>query len=187
MMQDCIQSPLKAIIVPGNGGDRPTDRWLPYVTAELGKFGILVTNVEFPDPVIARQEYWLPFLKKLGADENTILIGHSSGAIAAMRYAETNEIYGTVLVGSYHTDLGMESEKESGYFDLPWDWRAIQENQKWIIQFASTDDPFIPIEEARYIRDHLNTEYHEFTDRGHFGSDQKEFPELVEAVKEKIK
>ncbi len=105
-----------------------------------------------------------------------------------MRYAETHTILGSVLVGTYYTDLGKEDEKESGYFDTPWNWQAIKENQQWIIQFASTDDPYIPIEEARFIRDQLQTEYYEFADQGHFGEDKKktEFPELVEAVKAKL-
>jgi predicted alpha/beta hydrolase family esterase len=53
-----------------------------------------------------------------------------------------------------------------------------------VIQFASTDDPWIPIEEARWIRDHLGAEYYEFTDQGHFGGDydKKTFPEALEAI-----
>ena len=136
---------LKAIIVPGNGDDNPEDKWFPYVQKELTKLGIETINVKFPDPILARKEYWLPFLKKLGADKNTILIGHSSGAIAAMRFAEKNKIFGSVLVGSYVSHLNNEDEKKSGYFDTPWNWSIIKNNQNWIIQFASTNDPFIPI------------------------------------------
>jgi predicted alpha/beta hydrolase family esterase len=177
---------VKAIIIPGNGGGSPSDNWSPYLEKVLPTIGISVINPQFPDPDLARNEFWLPFLEDLGADEDTILIGHSSGAVAAMRYAETHKIYGSVLVGACYTDLGYESEKQSGYYDDPWQWDAIQKNQRWIIQFASTDDPFIPIAEARYIHEHLKTVYHEYTDRGHFGHgdhQQLEFPELVEALK----
>lgn len=176
---------IKAIIVPGNGGDKPGNKWFPYVERELGKLGIAVTNVEFPDSVLARSQYWLPFLEKLGADENTILIGHSSGAIAAMRYAENHRILGSVLVSTYFSDLGAESEKISGYFDELWNWATIKANQKWIIQFASTDDRSVPIAEQRFVRDQLGSTYVEFTDRGHFGR-IKEFPELVEAIRAKL-
>ncbi len=60
---------------------------------------------------------------------------------------------------------------------------------KWIIQFASADDPYIPVEEARYIRDKINPEYHEHDDQGHFGADigKKEFPEIIEAIKRHIR
>jgi predicted alpha/beta hydrolase family esterase len=180
----------KAIIIPGNGDDNPEDKWFPYVEKELTKLGIKVTNVKFPDPVLARKEYWLPFLEELGADENTILIGHSSGAVAALRFAESHKILGSVLVGSYISHLNYEDEKKSGYFDTLWNWRAIKENQQWVLEFASTDDPFIPIEEPRTIAKELELgkDYHEYNDQGHFGShDNKyEFPEMIAAIKAKL-
>lgn len=179
---------IKAILIPGNGGGTPNDNWLPYLKNELSKLGILAIAEQFPDSHLARASYWLPFLCELKADANTILIGHSSGAVAAMRYAETAPLLGSVLVGACHTDLGMQTEKLSGYYDKPWDWEAIKKNQKWIIQFASSDDPWIPIEEARYIHEHLNTDYYEYKDQGHFGGDyyRPTFPEALEAIKKRL-
>ena len=180
----------KIIIIHGNGGGTGTDNWYPYVKAELEKLGHEVIAENFPDPVEAKASIWLPYIHDvLKADENTIIIGHSSGAVAAMRYAENNKLYGSVLVGTCHTDLGWESEKISGYYDAPWQWEDIIKNQKWIIQFASTDDPYIGIEEARHVHEKLQTEYYEYTDHGHFGSGKQEmttFPELVEALKKKL-
>lgn len=178
---------MKIVLIPGNGGGGPTDNWFPYVQTELA--GVEVVAREFPDNQLAREAYWLPFLKdELQADENTILVGHSSGAIAAMRYAEKNQLLGSVLVGVYHTDLGMEHEKASGYFDRPWDWEAIRNNQKWSVLFASTDDPWIPIEEPRFVSQQLGSDYREFDDQGHFGGDyhKESFPELVEALRNKV-
>ena len=175
----------KAIFIHGNGGGTGSDAWYPWCVSELKKYNIRALAPDFPDPLLARAQYWLPFLEnELKSDENTVLVGHSSGALAAMRFAESRKIKGSILIGASHTDLGDEDEKKSGYFDSPWDWTAIRENQQWIIQFASTDDPYIPITEAHFIRDHLKTEYREFGDRGHFG--QTEFPELLQALLTKI-
>ena len=163
---------IKVIIIRGNGVSVPSDNWFPYLEKELGVLGFDVKNKNFPDEVLAREKYWLPRIKELGADENTILVGHSSGAVAAMRFAEKNKILGSVLVGACYTDLGDEDEKKSGYYNCSWEWEKIKNNQQWIVQFASTDDPYIPIEEARHISENLGTEYHEYTDEGHFGSDK---------------
>jgi len=181
--------PMKAILIPGNGGGSPQDNWLPYLERTLPKLGITVINEQFPDPELARSAFWLPFIKELGADENTIIIGHSSGAVAAMRYAEDHKILGSILVGACHTDLGEENEKISGYYDEPWQWEDIQKNQQWIIQFASVDDPFIAIAEARHIHEKLHTQYCEYEDRGHFGHGGQpldEFPELIEALQKRL-
>lgn len=180
---------VKVIFIPGNGGGSPKDNWFPYLKAELEKLGIEVIASEFPDHVLARESYWLPFLKDtLKADEQTVLVGHSSGAIAAMRFAETDRLLGSVLVAAYHTDLGLPMEKQSGYFDRPWDWESIVQKQAWIIQFASINDPWIPIEEARFVHEKLRTDYHEFLHQGHFGGNKEKlvFPELLEALKIKL-
>jgi uncharacterized protein len=178
------------IFLHGNGNSTPRDNWFPYAKAGLKKLGFTVIAPQFPDAPLARSSSWLPFLKsKLHADENSVLVGHSSGALAAMRFAEQHKILGSVLVAAMYTDLGMESEKLSEYFDIPWKWQAIKDNQQWIIQFASTDDPWIPIEEPRFIHQKLKTEYYEFSNQGHFGGDyyKQTFPELVNGIHEKLK
>ena len=56
----------------------------------------------------------------LKADENSIIVGHSSGAEAAMRYCEEHKVRGIVLVAACHTDLGHPSEAISGYYNRAW-------------------------------------------------------------------
>ena len=176
----------KIIFLHGNSGEGISHYWFPYALRAFRKLGLEVVAKDFPDAHLARRSIWLPFLQnECHADKDSILIGHSSGAIASMRWAEKHEIFGSVLVGAYYTDTGSENERLSGYFDDPWDWEAIKKNQRWIIQFASVDDPFFPVEEPRLVSEQLNTEYHEFTDRGHFFA--PDFPELVEAVKQALK
>jgi len=175
----------RVILIHGNGGGTGHDAWFPWLKAELEKLGITCIAPDMPDPVDAKASVWLPYLQDtLHADESTILVGHSSGAVAALRYAETHQIAGSILVGTYYTDTGDAHEKASGYFDTPWDWEAIRANQPWVAIFASTDDPYIPIAEPRFIRDQLAAEYHEFTDQGHFGIPvaKTEFPELLQAL-----
>lgn len=187
-LRNCMKN-IKIILLHGNGNCTPNDNWFPYVKSEMKELGLTVIARQFPDADLAREKYWIPFLKnELKADQNSILIGHSSGAVAAMRFAETNKILGSILVGAMHTDLGYEKEKISGYYERDWNWQAIKSNQQWIVLFASTDDPWIPIEEPRFIQRQLNTEYYEFTDQGHFGGDYHKpmFPELVSALKKKI-
>ncbi len=180
---------MRVVFIPGNGGGSTREGWFPYVEDKLKKLGVGVVVAEFPDPQLARASFWLPFLEKeLKVDKETVLIGYSSGAQAAMRYAEDHQIYGSVLVAPCHTDLGITEEKLSGYYDTPWKWNDIRENQNFIIQFSSTDDPFIPIEEARYVHEKLGTIYHEFADQQHFGYPlpKLEFPEIVDVLKEKL-
>lgn len=175
----------KAILIHGNGGCTADDFWLPAVERDLRALGLEVINRTFPDNVKARASIWLPFLSELGADDNTILIGHSSGAVAAMRYAETHRIYGSVLVGVCYTDLGNGGEAASGYYRDPWRWQRIRDNQRWTAIFNSADDPHIPIAEARFVAAQLRCSYFEFNDRGHF-VDVNQFPEVTEFIRRKL-
>lgn len=48
-----------------------------------------------PDPVGARESIWLPYMHdKLQCGPDTIIVGHSSGAAAGMRYAEKYGVLG---------------------------------------------------------------------------------------------
>ena len=176
---------MKAILIHGNGGCTAGDIWLPWLERELIALGLDVINHTFPDNIKARASVWLPYLEALDADEDTILIGHSSGAVAAMRYAETHRLLGSVLVGVCHTDLGDSFEAASGYYAAPWQWDKIRSNQRFIGIFNSIDDPHIPIAEARFVAAQLKCSYFEFTDRGHF-VDRRDFPEALEYVRRQM-
>jgi len=136
-----------------------------------------------PDPMSARRSIWIPHMKNyFGVDKSTIIIGHSSGAEAAMRFAEQYEVLGLVLVSACHTDLGVSSETISGYYDGEWLWEKIKQNSKFIVQFGSSDDPFIPIEEMEHVAKNLNSEFIKYEDRGHF--QEVEFQELIQKMSE---
>lgn len=186
----------------------------------------------------------MPFLQRQCAcDADTIVVGHSSGAVACMRLLESTRLRGAVLVSACHTDLGDAGERAAGYYSRPWQvsytvlsssigrtvhlgsiapqslalnvlhslcmqWTEIRANSDWIIQFHSTDDPFIPPEEARHVAKslHLHTYrldsnsgngdsaaslpplasaggYYEFGNRSHFF---REFDELIQSVGMKL-
>ncbi len=180
----------RVILLHGNGGSTGADNWQPYIQKNLKELGVTCVSPDLPDPERARASYWFPYFKDtLEIGENDIVVGHSSGALAILKYAEKNKVGGSVLVGTYYTDLGYEDERTSGYFDTPWDWDAIKSNQPWTAIFASEDDPYIPIQEPEHIRDHLNSEYYLMVGQGHFGDPTQpmlEFPELLSLLKKKL-
>ena len=161
----------RVLIVPGNGCSPISKanwyRWLSDALNATNDFECPL--LDFPDSRKARESMWLPFIRdKLQCNRDCILVGHSSGAEAIMRLLETDRVHGVVLVSACHTDLGMESERISGYYSRPWNWHAIASNADWIVQFHSTDDPFIPVDEARFVAAHIASEYIERQERGHF-------------------
>jgi hypothetical protein len=54
--------------------------------------------------------------------------------------------------------LGNELEAGSGYFNRPWDWQAIKSNTGFIVQFGSSDDPFLPWSAQQLVADELDAD-----------------------------
>lgn len=177
-------SPVRVIILPGNGCTPIREcNWYGWLEEQLkAEPGVEVLMSDMPDPFVARENVWLPFVQRSWApDERTVVIGHSSGAEAAMRLAETTKLLGIVLVSACHTDLGISNERASGYYARPWLWEDIRENVGRIVQFGAKDDPFLPLKEQQHVADSLRAEFHRLDGRGHFMED--EMPELMDVVR----
>jgi predicted alpha/beta hydrolase family esterase len=173
----------KIVFLPGNGcGDIQRANWYATAAAALrSRFGesIEVICETMPDPDVAQRSIWLPHMSRVfRCDEQTLVVGHSSGAVAAMRFLETAKLGAVVLVSAYLTDGGNECERASGYFEDDWKFATQKQNcLRRIVQFGSTDDPFLPIEEQDLISAQLGATYHRFDHRGHFMT--RQFPDLV--------
>lgn len=161
---------MHVVIVPGNGAGEVTKaNWYGWAQRKIAALdGVTSCDLHnMPDPIVARESVWIPYLKeKLHCDENTVIIGHSSGAEAAMRFAERYKVRGLILVSACVSDLGDENERASGYYSRPWEWETIRSNTDWRVQFGSTDDPFIPWPEHQQVADGLGTELNKYEERG---------------------
>ena len=112
---------MRIVIIPGMGcSPVATSNWYSWFANEMAKKPDVTCILrDFPDPNRCRESIWLPFLQnEIGLDENTIIVGHSSGAACAMRLLENESVgklRGAILVASAYTDLGDEDERLSEY------------------------------------------------------------------------
>ena len=191
----------KVVLIPGNGCTHiEASNWYLYMQQQLqaSKLFSEVKMHNMPDPFEAKRELWLPFIKEElihpHDSSNTIVVGHSSGAVASMRLLEDTELLGCVLVSACHSDLGEQNEKISGYYPgykegkedpNPWLFHKMKENSKWILQYHSSDDPFIPRAEADFVAAAIGSEYTCYDDKSHFFNDQDVVP-IIEDIKKKV-
>jgi len=174
----------RIVYIHGNDTRHWTFPWAGWLKAELEKSGYTTFFETMPDSILARSKYWLPFIndyiKVTGKD---VLVGWSSGATAAMRYAEDNKLLGSVLVSPCYTDLGDEMEKQSGYYDKPWDWEKIKGNQAKIALIWGDNDPYITQSEFEFIAKQLNPTRIRVRGGKHF-IERQDFPELLQYIKQ---
>lgn len=174
----------RMIFIHGNGTEHWSFGWAPWLKTELERLGFDTFFETMPDSIMARSAYWLPFLRDhVKAGPHDVLIGWSSGAVAAMRYAEDNVILGSILVSPSYTDLGDNQEKQSGYFEQPWQWQKIRTNQKKIALIWGDDDPYIPQAQFEFIAEQLNPKQIEIHGGRHF-AERFSFPELLRYIKQ---
>jgi predicted alpha/beta hydrolase family esterase len=173
----------RIIFIHGNETTHWSQSWAGWLKEELEKSGFETFFETMPDSIFARAEYWLPFMEEhIQIGETDVIVGWSSGATAALRYAEDQKILGSVLISPSHTDLGDEIENMSGYFDDPWQWNDIKSNQQKIALFYGNNDPFIPQREFLHIAENVNAEKIMLSGAGHF-IDQQTFPQLLDFIK----
>lgn len=172
----------RIIFIHGNETEHWSQSWAGWLKTQLDTAGYETFFETMPDSILARQEFWLRFLQDhVKAGENDVIVGWSSGAVAAMRYAETHRIKGSILVAPCYTNLNSESERQSGYFDAPWDWQSIKANQGHVTLVHGDADPYIPQQEFEHIAQQLNTTVIKLHDDNHFIS-KDSFPELLDAI-----
>lgn len=170
------------VFVHGNGSTTWKVDWAVWLKQKLDILGYDSVFETMPDAQLARRSIWIPYLRdQLNVGEQDVLIGWSSGAVAAMRYAEEYKIHGSILISPCYTDLGEVTEKASGYYEDPWQWQSIKSNQKKIALFFGDDDPYIPQSEFAYIAVHIEPDKHKIPGAGHFESRQ-DFPELLRHI-----
>ena len=77
------------IIIHGVYGN-PEENWFPWLKKELEQNGSEVLVPKFPTPIGQSPESWLRIFSEFEnkIDGNTVLIGHSLGAVFILRYLE---------------------------------------------------------------------------------------------------
>merc|ERR1719356_106930 len=189
MKSTLSRHPPTVVVCPGNGcSNIRRSNWDGRFHDKLvNDHKIQCVCEDFPDPVHARRDIWVPHMRSLaekhcGANSESsdiVFVGHSSGAQAALRYAEKYPVHGIILVSATYSDLDNLHERASGYYPQkiknkeetnPYLFEKMKKNCKNWIQFHSNDDPFIPLREAEQIRDGLGLKetYHMLPGRSHF-------------------
>lgn len=123
-------------------------------------------------------------------DEDTILIGHSSGAVEVLsllqHLPDTSSIRAAILVSSFKDDLGMEELK--GLFKEDFDFARIKEHCSNFTFIHSDDDPYCTIDHAEYLALKTGGQLIVFEGQGHFNTElspeYKQFPEILDFISE---
>lgn len=166
-----------------------TNNWFPWLKRELEQQEYKVWSPDLPGaekPSVHSYNEYIFANKEWRFNEESILVGHSSGAVAILGLLQALPdgltVDTCVLVGAFKDNLGWDSL--SDLFLDPFDFQKIRSRAKRIIFIHSDNDPYCPLEHVIYLREQLEAELHVYPKQKHFsiktfGDKYKEFPVLL--------
>lgn len=182
-----------ALILHGTNG-HSKENWFDWLKVELEKKGWKVWVPDLPHaekPNIDRYNDYLFANKDWQFNEESILVGHSSGAVAILGLLQTLpddvKVDTCYLVGAFRNDLKWDALKD--LFVKPFDYEKIKNKAKRFIFIHSDDDPYCPLEHAEFIAEKLDGELvvkkgQKHFSVGSFGEEYREFPFLLNLIEE---
>lgn len=180
----------QAIILHGTLGS-PEGNWFRWLEAKLVGQGLNVWVPDLPDSKQPSLAHWAAFVHAncpLPIDQDTLIIGHSSGAILALILAQQSDSSVGAVVGvSVFHDNSLGWAPNNQLFDVPFDFKAVQRNTHTLLFIHSDNDPYVPLEQARYVANKCNGELVIIPHQGHFNIEQspdyREFPALLDILR----
>lgn len=167
---------MNVILVHGSYG-KPFENWFPWLEKELAKKDISCIVPTFPTPVHQDYNDWselLNYYYKMGIINNeTILIGHSCGAICVARYICDNniKIKALITVSGYNNYVGNDAHIDSLNVSFYCDNKLLKKAKDLVpkrVSFISNNDPFISNEALIDFSKVLDSKLEVINDAGHF-------------------
>lgn len=181
----------KALILHGTNGNS-NENWFPWLKEELEKNGYEVWVPDLPGsdkPNIQRYNQYIFGNKDWTFDSDTVLIGHSSGAVAILGLLQAlpsgSMVKGCYLIGSFRNDLKWDALKE--LFNEPFNFDLIKEKSRLFYFLHSDNDPYCPLDHAEYLHEKIGGDLIVLPGQKHFsvgtyGEAYRKFPYLLHLI-----
>ena len=181
-----------ALILHGLDG-HSQGNWFPWLKKKLEKKGwkVWVPDLPHPDRPNMKDNNQYILNSNWEFNKDSIIIGHSAGAVAILGLLQTlskeTKFDTCILVGSFKGNLGMEALKD--LFNIPLDFEKIKNQAKNFIFIHSDNDPYCPLEHAKYLSEKLKGKLIVKKGQGHFNTGYskkyKKFPFLLKLLEKK--
>jgi predicted alpha/beta hydrolase family esterase len=169
----------------------PNGGWRPWLMGKLAREDIFACALAMPTPDEPKKDAWVAEIARaVGTpDEQTILVGHSLGVPAILRYLETldgKKIGGAVLVsGPIQNSSGESAEKMQTFFESSFDFSKILASSRGFAVIHGDTDRSVPYSQAETIARELSCEVVCIPGGGHLNgsSGWYELPQAFDAVR----
>jgi predicted alpha/beta hydrolase family esterase len=183
----------QALILHGTSAS-PASNWFTWLKGHLEADGYRVWLPQLPHSDQPNTQIYNQFLlanTDFSFNEQTIMVGHSSGAVAALNLLQhlspNQKIKAAFLVSAFKDDLGWEALTD--LFIEPLDFKTIKAKAGQFIFLHADNDPYCPLQHAEYLAQQVGGQLILKPGQGHFNTEISEnytaFPELLEIIQQR--
>lgn len=186
-------------LIHGWGGNSQKD-WFPWIKKELEIKGFEVIAEDMPDTLHPTIKNWVgKLIKIVKPDKNAILVGHSIGCQAIMRYLESlpanKKIKAVIFVAGWLNltdntwDDTFTKEIADEWINTAIDLEKIKLKSDKFIVIHSDNDPYVEMSDVNTFYDKLSAKKIIVKNKGHITGEDgiKEFPILLDKILEVAK
>lgn len=182
----------KVYIIHGWDGS-PEEPMLQWIKKNLENRCYSVVIPKMPNADKPEIKSWINKIKEIAGklDKEDILIGHSVGCQAVLRYLETiSQKVGKIILIAPWMHLDKNTIEEEGeevieiakpWMETPINWKKIKNHCDNFIAIFSDNDPYVPLSNVDMFKKNLDAKILILKNRGHFdpSSNIKELPEIL--------
>ena len=181
----------KAVILHGTMGT-PEGNWFQWLKQQLEAKGLEVWVPQLPNADQPSLKEWSDYVLNncpFVIDGDTLLVGHSSGAICSLLVAQQLISLGQVVAVSIFCNNTLGWEANNRLFDQDFDWAALKLISDKVLLISSDDDPYVTIDQPEDIARTSGAELLIWPGQGHFNlektQDYKAFPRLLSELEQR--
>lgn len=162
----------KAIIIHA-WESNPEDHWYRDEEIVLREKGFEIFIPQMPGGSFVKENEWVDVLKGINMSENDVLIGHSLGAPAILRFLESNEakVDKAILIAGFCTSLNLDCPNEEyprAFVSREFNWKVIKQKANKFIVMNQIDDPWVPLSKGEELAENLGVELIKVEGDNHF-------------------
>ena len=174
---------VKRVLIIHGWESNSREHWFLEEKKRLGQLGYEVVVPDMPNTLHPKKEEWVKVIRGFNPDENSILIGHSLGGVAILRYLEEaiNKVGKCIFIATPIRKLGMGYEGIENFLEDEFNWEKIKENTDKLVVFNQVEDPAVPLQHGKDLANYLNAELVVFKGNDHF--DKIDFELLEKYIK----
>lgn len=182
---------MKQVLILHGTDASPDTNWFRWLEKTLINDGYKAWLPQLPQSATPNTKTYNEFLLSntdFIFNDETILVGHSSGAVEILSLLQNlpdgvkvGDVY---LVSAFKDSLGWDAL--DGLFTEQYDYGRIKTKARSITLVHSDNDPYVPLEHAKFLKDKLDARLLVIRGQGHFNLEQsegyKEFPLLMQII-----